>query len=123
MTTPIKDPAVEAARVWIEGEIRTLELAASRAIAFQRVIGHQAAANHLTTFLAGHATQAQALADALGALKPFAEKIVDIGQDETDEDHFSNARSPYNQAVSVKVGDIRRAALAYKAHTDTGEQS
>ena len=44
------------------------------------------------------------------ALKPFAAKLVDIGEDETDADHFSNVRSPYNQAVSVKVGDVRRAA-------------
>lgn len=63
-----------------------------------------------------------ALADAANrivepeaALKPFAAKLVDIGEDETDADHFSNARSPYNKAVSVKVGDVRRAAAITRA--------
>ena len=54
-----------------------------------------------------------ALDQAAEALKPIAAKLVDIGQDEADDDHFSNARSPYNQAVSVKVGDVRRAATVY----------
>jgi hypothetical protein len=54
-----------------------------------------------------------ALDQAAEALKPIAAKLVDIGQDEADDDRFSNARSPYNQAVSVKVGDVRRAATVY----------
>lgn len=69
---------------------------------------------HNATALASwqeRATKVEAEKDeALEALKPFAAKLVDIGQDEADDDHFSNARSPYNQAVSVKVGDLRRAA-------------
>ena len=48
------------------------------------------------------------------ALEPFAAKLVDVGESETDDDHFSNGRT-YNHAPSITVGHIRRAHEALLA--------
>lgn len=54
--------------------------------------------------------QAERIARLEEALRPFAARIVDIGETETDDDWFSNGRTPYCQSPTIKVGDVRRAA-------------
>jgi hypothetical protein len=46
------------------------------------------------------------------AVQPFVARLVDVGEDESDEDTFSNSRSPYSQSPTIKVGDFRRLAAA-----------
>lgn len=59
--------------------------------------------------------------EALEALEPFAARIVDIGESEDDGDRFNNGLSPFSQSVTIKVGDIRRAAILSRQSKEGGE--
>lgn len=49
------------------------------------------------------------LAEAVEALRPFAEKIVDIGEDEDDQDAFRDMWPAHRRAPRINVGHFRRA--------------
>ena len=48
--------------------------------------------------------------DMYEALRPFAEKLVDIGDDEADDDAFREMSPGHRRAPRITVGHIRRAA-------------
>lgn len=50
--------------------------------------------------------------EAREALRPFAEKMADIGEDEADDDGFRNMSLKYCHAPVITVGHFRAASRA-----------
>ncbi|WP_392352985.1 hypothetical protein V8F63_09535 [Brevundimonas sp. LF-1] len=56
-----------------------------------------------------------ALRVAVEALEPFARVMIDVGESESDDDTFRNARREYARGPTITVGHVRRAASALAA--------